>query len=171
MGNMIGLNSKISTADCLYMSNGLTNAFINVLSLSGAKLAQTVSQKRVIVWLSEKDQSKLGIGNVGFDICEMPWNMQTFDEDKEFLLSVIKAAESKVEWEKLGYTPNEQMLSSALKQFTNLVSKMSKEEIQTDMLEDWLAEANADDPVLCGFPICKEHGTLLTCFGCQVCNN
>lgn len=169
--NVIGLNSKTPIDDCLCMSNGLTDVFINVLSLSGSKLAQTIDEKRLIVWLAEKDQSKIGSGTVGFDICEMPWNLQTFEENKQFLLRVITSAENKTDWERLSYPPNEELLFPCLKQFASLVSQMTKDEVQPNILEEWIDAAQDDDPVLCGFPVCPKHNCLLTTFGCQICNN
>ncbi|MDE7281803.1 MAG: hypothetical protein K2N36_08720, partial [Ruminiclostridium sp.] len=93
-------------SECVRMSNGLTDVFINVLVLSGSNLAQTAEEKRLIVWLAEKDQSNAGIGTVGFDVCEMPWNIEAFKETKTFLLNVIEGAKNKSGWELLEYTPN-----------------------------------------------------------------
>lgn len=171
MGNCIGFNSQTAIDECLYMSNGMTNVFINTLLLSGSMLARTEGEKRLIIWLAEKDQSQLGSGNVGFDICEMPWNIQTFEKDKQFLLKVIAEVKKKAGWEMLNYSPNEEMLSTCLKQFANLVSQMGKDDIQPELLEEWIVGAHANDPVVCGFPVCNKHGTFLTCYGCQICNN
>lgn len=171
MSNIIGVVDTTPIEKCLCMSNGLTNVFINVLLLSGSQIAQTVEEKRLIVWLAEKDQSKVGTGNVGFDICEMPWNMQTFEENRAFLLEVITAAENKIGWEYLGYVPNEELLFPCLKRFAELVSQMKQSNIQSNVLDEWMLAAQEDDPVRCGFPICKKHNTLLTIFGCQICNN
>ena len=66
--------------DLLVMSNGGTDVFINILALSGAVIARTESEKRLMVYLSEKDQI-IGRGCVGFDIVEMPWDKETFEED------------------------------------------------------------------------------------------
>ncbi|MDE6728657.1 MAG: hypothetical protein K2J80_12080, partial [Oscillospiraceae bacterium] len=71
MGNCITFGE-----DSLKMSNGLTAVFIDVITLAGSRIAQTVDEKRLIVWLAEKDQSVVGIGTVGFDIREMPWNTE-----------------------------------------------------------------------------------------------
>ena len=116
MSNIISFNS-----DTISMSNGLTDVFISVLVLSGSRLAETVDEKRLIVWFAEKDQSRVGMGTVGFDIREMPWNIERFEESRLFMLNTV-----------------------------------------------WL---DTDDPVICGYPKCGKHGTLLSCFGCQLCNN
>ena len=84
MANIIGRNPQSCSRECLQMSNGLTDVFVNVLVLSGSALAKTVSEKRLIVWLAEKDQSRVGAGTVDFDLWEMPWDSNTFEEDRGF---------------------------------------------------------------------------------------
>ena len=64
--------------------------FKHALGLSGTYLAKNDDEKRIIVWLLEKDQRAIGSGLVGFDICEMPWNVTNFNEMKCFLLNVIE---------------------------------------------------------------------------------
>lgn len=170
MANII----RFGTTKCpepLCMSNGLTDVFINVLVLSGSSIAKTDSEKRLIVWLAEKDQSRVGMGTVGFDICEMPWNRDTFEGDRDFLVKTIEGAENKSGWELLDYAPNEKMLFPCLSVFKELVQQISEKDIHFEEGEKWLAEAGKNDPVICGFPLCEKHCTLLTVFGCQLCNN
>ncbi|MDE7361653.1 MAG: hypothetical protein K2N38_06950 [Oscillospiraceae bacterium] len=166
MSNIISLNS-----DGICMSNGLTAVFIDVLALVGSRLAQTEDEKRLIVWLAEKDQSVVGIGTVGFDIREMPWNTERFEENKRFMLKVIEAAETGTDWNRLGYQPNEEMIFPALKKFSELISQMTADDVDKNAAKEWLGAAESDDPVLCGFPKCERHGALLSCFGCHACNN
>lgn len=165
MGNHITLGE-----DSLKMSNALTAVFIDVLTLAGTQLAQTEDEKRLIVWLAEKDQSVVGIGTVDFDIREMPWNTERFEENKRFMLSVVEAAENRTDWNKLGYQPNEELLFPALKRFAELISRMTAEDVDESAAREWLAAAEAYDPVLRGFPKCSKHEILLTCFGCLFCN-
>ncbi len=167
MGNIIRFNKDTPINDWICMSNGATDVFINVLALSGSLLAKTVEEKRLIVWLSEKDQ-KMGLGTVGFDVVEMPWQRETFLSNKAFLLHVITAAENKLGWEKLDYTP--EYISKNLQKFREYIEKMTEHDIDDNIAVEWLNEAGSDDPVNCGFPRCKKHNTLLTFLGCQICN-
>lgn len=171
MANIIRLNKKAPADEWISMSNGLTSVFIDVLALSGSHLAVTDDEKRLIIWLSEKDQSKLGIGTVGFDIDEMPWNPITFEDNKKFLLNVVYQAKNRLDWEFLEYKPNETFIFSALDEFAKLLEKMRIDDIQKDALSEWLSAAESDDPVFCGFPKCKKHNILLAYFGCHICNN
>lgn len=166
MSNIISLNS-----DTISMSNGLTDVFISVLVLSGSRLAEIVDEKRLIVWLAEKDQSKVGIGTVGFDIREMPWNKECFEESRLFMLKTVGLAKNKTDWDKLDYAPNEKLLFHALSKFSDMLSTLAAKDIDPNALGEWLADADSDDPVFLGFPKCEKHGALLSCFGCQLCNN
>lgn len=166
MGNTISQND-----DSFSMSNGLTDVFIKVLVLSGSRLAKTVDEKRLIVWLAEKDQSKVGMGTLGFDIEEMPWNINCFEDNKRFMLNVIQSARNKLGWELLEYSPNEELLFSVLEKFSEMISKLEAKDILPNALGEWLTAADSDDPVMCGFPKCEKHGVYLSCFGCHVCNN
>lgn len=170
MGNIICFNGNDSADNWINMSNGLTDVFINVLALSGSELAETVHEKQLVVWLSEKDQ-KIGRGTVGFDVVDMPWHKDTFIYDKAFMLKVIEAAQNKLSWEKLDYEPNEKLLMPTLKKFKEYIDRMSEKDINENALNEWICSAGKDDPINCGFPRCKKHNTLLTFLGCQICNN
>ena len=75
MANTIYLNNK----DSMSMSNGCTDVFLTTIGLSGSRLAVTDGEKRLILWLLERDQWVWGRGIVGFNLAEMPgiskiWN-------------------------------------------------------------------------------------------------
>ncbi len=168
MANMISLKEEPSD---LHMSNGLTDVFLDVLALSGSALARTKEEKQLIVWLAEQDQSRLGGGTVGFDLCELPWNPCTFEENRAFLLQVVAEARARLGWERLSYHPNEALLFPCLDKFSDLLAKMDVSQACPDVLANWLADADVCDPVRNGFPKCPRHNTLLTWFGCHICNN
>ena len=156
-------------SDSLKMSNGGTAAFINVLCLSGGRIAKTESQKRLMVFLAEKNQSVFGLGVVGFDIVEMPWSRDSFDEDKTFMLNVVDGARRKLGWETLDYCPDEERMLFYLDKFEKLIERMTKDDIAESALTEWLDEADENDPVRCGFPKCPKHDAYVSSFGCQVC--
>ena len=78
MGNTIGIAPDVHSPAELHMSNGGTCVLLDVLALSGVRAARTPQEKRLIVWLSEHDQSRWGLGAVGFDLCELPWDPDSF---------------------------------------------------------------------------------------------
>lgn len=171
MGNIILLDKKSPASECISMSNALTSVFINVLGLSGSQLAKTDDEKKLIVWLLEKNQSGVGIGTVGFYICEMPWNIKNFKQNQEFLLSVIDGIRNRLGWETLHYEPNETLLFPCIAQFEKLIQQMTAELVDLQAGKEWLVAANIDDPILNGFPQCPKHCVFLTLFGCQICTD
>ncbi len=166
MSNIISLDS-----DTISISNGLTAVFIDVLILAGSRLAETDDEKRLIVWLAEKDQSKVGMGTVGFDIREMPWNIERFEESRRFMLKTVELACNKTDWDNLDYIPNEELLFPMLNKFSYMLSKLTAKDVDQNALAGWMADADLDDPVKNGFPQCEKHSALLSCFGCHLCNN
>lgn len=171
MGNIIVVNDKTLPDEYISMSNRITDTFINVLVLAGSELAKSDDEKRLIVWLAEKDQSCIGMGCVGFDIGDMPFNAEHFGKNKNFLLNVINAAENRLNWERLEYEPNQEFITAVLERFYDMLSKVEVSDINKSALSEYIKASEEDDPILCGFPKCRKHGVFLTCFGCQVCNN
>ena len=87
--------------DSLHMSNGGAAVLVNILCLSGGRLAETESQKRMMVYLAEQNQNERGLGNIILDIDRIPWDREHFAEDKAFMLRVIEGARQKLGWETL----------------------------------------------------------------------
>ncbi len=173
MGNIIRLHKNHENIDeWLSMSNGLTSVFISVLVLSGSSSAKIDREKELIIWLAEHDQDKIGIGTVGFDIDRMPWNKNYFEEEKLFILNVIKGAQDKIGWDKLSYSPDTDRIFYSLEKFYQLINAFTINLVSQetyDERENW-----RNDPlcgILVGFPICPEHGVLLSWTGCILCND
>ena len=176
MGNIISFDGKVSTNDdSISMSNGLTDVFIDYLLISGSELANSESEKRVLSFFAEKQQSIMGMGNVGFYIIEMPWSKEYFEQDKAFLLNVIEHARvlsrQKEVWTKLGYEPGKEHIDYALNGFNDLIKRMTLKDIDENNLKEWLAESEPDAPVCCGYPKCPKHGIILSFCGCKLCND
>jgi len=153
----------------LNMTNIGTAKFINVLCLSGGRLAKTESQKRFMVFLAERNQCFMGLGLVGFDVVDMPWAKESFEEDKKFMLDVIDGVKNKLGWETLDYEPNEEVIFGYMDTFRKLIDRMTVDDIDENYLKDWLATTDPDDPVNCGFPKCEKHDAYISVAGCQVC--
>lgn len=171
MGNTISFNENVQKEDdSLSISNGLTDVLIDVLLLSGSNLAITESEKRMMVFLAEKQQIVVGLGTVGFEIVQMPWERKTFEADKKFMLETIKGARQKIGWEKLDYTPSIEYITYALDGFESLIKRMRIEDVNEEELKEWMSEAEANDPIHMGYPKCEKHDIILSIFGCKLCN-
>jgi len=185
MSNLIESGSRKQSPE-LRLSNGATRVLINVLGLSGSKLAKSYNEKRMIVWLLEHDQSCCGDGTVGFSLSSMPWQETEFEKLKEFMISVIDYAKVKYGWNTLGYEPNEELLFPWLETLKQMFIFLESSDIDYDKVSSWnVADDELQDdwdkfPIfynyqmsredLRQFPKCNKHNMLLTVFGCQACN-
>jgi hypothetical protein len=167
MGNTIWL--KRAPELTLSMSNGLTSVFVSTFGLSGSRLAKSEQEKKLVVYVLEKNQAVFGIGMIDFDAGSLPWDTQNFEQDKQFILSVLDGIKKKLGWEKLKYEPNEEMLFTSVDEFEKMIQFMDKNDINIDEINRWLKAVQADNPINNGFPVCPVDGALLTQYGCQVC--
>ena len=169
MGNFIELTNGSNVR--IHMSNGATSAFITIIGLSGSRLAKTENEKRLIVWIMEKDQSKVGIGTIGISMSEMPWTKYDLKNEKLFLLNVVNAAKQKFGWDTLNYDPNEEIIFSVLDDFRNMIMQFESQYIDEEAINEWLNASDKTEPMFNDFPLCKKHKILLSCFGCHACND
>ena len=144
-----------------------TNVLLTVLVLAGSALAETDSQRRLIVWLAEQKLNE-GICR-GFSLSDVPWDAESFDADRQFMVRTTDAASQKTGWLTLNYWPNAKALMPMLGWFRKGFVRLRAADINPAVLPDWLAGQEDDDPVRCGFPRCKKHKTYLTWNGCIAC--
>ncbi len=171
MANIISLNTNTPISECLQMSNSCTSVFICGFGLSGSRLAKSEQEKRLIKWLLERNQAFLGIGMVGFKICDMPWNKESFEVDKRFLVSVLNGIRNKLGWDTLDFVPNEELLFSCTDTFEHLLEGLSLNAINIENTEEWLEQSLKHNTNFQEFLLCPKHKVLLTLFGCQVCTD
>jgi hypothetical protein len=171
MGNSICLyKNSYSDAECINMSNGLTSVFVSTLALSGSALAQTDRERELVVWLAEHDQDVVGIGTVSFSLVDIPWTSAGFEAEQRFLLKVIAAAQAQTGWERLSYSPNEELLLPRLAKFAQLVRQFTADHVDPSSYQVWL-DWPPEYAVPAGFPRCPQHQVLLHWQGCVVCND
>ncbi|MGK5544045.1 hypothetical protein ACSNOH_04815 [Streptomyces sp. URMC 127] len=104
MGNVF---SSGSMSDDLYLSNGGTAAFLDVLWLAISDLACRPWDFRFAALLALQDQTVMGRGVVGFDLEDVDWG-DTWAERaraKDFVLRVIDRALERHRWDELTYEP------------------------------------------------------------------
>lgn len=147
------------------------SALMTVIGLSGSKLAQNDFEKTFIIWLMEKDQSCIGLGMAGFDITEMPWKKEYFNEQKEFIIKVLEGIMDKVGWDTLDYEPNMEIISDKVHQLKEMFGKMQPEDINMIAVNEWLNDTSDTEPIKTGCPKCKKHNIYLSLFGCIACND
>ncbi len=104
MGNRIGLPR---TGADIYLSNMGTAALLVMLVLSGTAIARTKGEKNLVVFLAERDQTYRGLGVVGFNLNEMPWDRDAFEDQVRFMIRVVDGALARTNWDKVrNFTPS-----------------------------------------------------------------
>ena len=147
------------------MSNGLTEAFVEVLALSGSHLAHTEWEIDAIVWLAAHDQAVMGLGMVGFDVADLSWTADHLANEKAFLFRVIDGASMRYAWDRLSYEPYIEWLFPRLEAFRRLIDALTVEEVRPRSgRDDWglLRHDRAR---------CPRHEVYLHAAGCIVCNH
>ena len=89
---------------------------------------------------------------------------------KAYLLRVIDTARNRKDWGILGYRPDPKHIVYALNGFEHLIQRMTIDDVDEGVLEGWIKDTEAKDPIRCGFPKCDKHQLLLSYLGCKLCN-
>lgn len=164
MSNTI-TNDRFNKNDYLKISNSATDVLIDVLILSGSFLARTQWQKELIIFLSLNDQEIKGQGCVGFDIYELGWEFDHFENQKKFLLKIIDGALKKTNWDILNYEPKEELIFSSLKRFREMIINYSIKFVESHDILKWKNDFNTIE-----FKKCIKHKVYMHPFGCKICN-
>jgi len=91
MGNRI-TSKRNNDPVSVKMNSGLTDAVLCILAVRGSALASTEREKNMMVCFASHDQSVYGRGAVGFDLSDLPWHVESFEAEKQFLLKVIASS-------------------------------------------------------------------------------
>ncbi|WP_336054771.1 hypothetical protein [Streptomyces sp. CA2R101] len=102
MGNVFGGGEQR-----LYLSNGGTEVFIDVLMLAVSDLADDVWDYRFAALLTLQDQNVMGRGAVGFDLQDIAWGSTPRGRarSKDFVLRATTLALTRHRWSELEYAP------------------------------------------------------------------
>lgn len=160
-------NKKVND-EVIQMSNGLTSVFIETFCLGGADLATENFQRDLMIWFGQRDWAIMGMGVEGFDISEIIWNNEEFDNQKKFILDVIDSVSKKKNWEKLSYNPNEDFLFGRLDVFRRMIHSFKIEMIEQD---DWEYGIFDFDGEIDKYDKCEKHNIYKHWNGCVICNN
>ncbi len=162
MANRISYKRN-TEAPSFKMSNGLTSAFIKVLCLAASELAETDHEREFAIWIASHDQDMFGIGTVSFGVCELPWCIETFGADVDFVLRVIGAAKAKCGWERLRNEPTEDWIMSSLEEFRKLIEMFDIRDIVVEDSE-WRYDHRP-------FQKCPKHLIYRYFYGCVMCHD
>jgi len=85
----------------LRLSNGAAAVFLDVLAPAACELARTGFERGFALLVCN---ARIGSGNDGFDLDELPWSGE-WEDERAFLLRVIELARTRFGWELLSYEP------------------------------------------------------------------
>ncbi|WP_433544291.1 hypothetical protein ACQPZG_03670 (plasmid) [Streptomyces sp. CA-294286] len=102
------MNVFRGSGQCLELSNGGTEVFIDVLMLSVSDLADDEWDYRFAALLALQDQNVMGRGAVGFDLEDIAWGASAAESarSKDFVLRTVALALNRHRWSELGYDPS-----------------------------------------------------------------
>ena len=172
MSNTFRLTGKSDDKDYFRLSNAASDEMIHALVAAGSALAETEREKQLIVWLGTQHTNICGMGNVGFDIVEMPWTKDGFESEKAFILRCVEAAKNKLWWDRLRYPLDEELVIPWLESFGKLVDKMTAALVNEEELTEWLSWFGelGKENIIRKYPTCEKHkGILLSMYGCRFC--
>lgn len=163
MSNVIS-NVWAPRPEFLTMSNDLTSVFINTICLAGADIAEMDFQKDLLIWFAQRDQEVTGLGCVGFDVSQIIWRKDIFQQQKKFIINTLDRAASKTNWHLLDYQPNEDRLIDQLISFRKMIESMDETQIEsTDQIDLTPFDQHYEK--------CQRHQVFLHALGCVICNN
>ena len=151
----------------ILMSNLNTSHFLKTICLGGADIAIENYQKDLMIWFAQHDWNIRGLGCEGFDVCEIIWDKQRFNEQKKFILKVIDSTIDKTNWDLLHYTPPEEWLFGKLSDFRIMINNFNEEHIEPDEEEELFA---FDDKVRL-YEKCDKHKVYKHWYGCIICDD
>lgn len=160
-------NKKVDN-EIIQMSNGLTSVFIETFCLAGRDLATEDYQKDLMIWFAQWDWTIMGMGLEGFDISEIIWNKEMFDNQTKFILAVIDSVIKKKNWQHLSYKPNEDFLFRKLGIFKEMILSYKKEMIEPGDWEYGIYDFEGDFEK---YGRCEKHHIYLHWNGCVICNS
>ncbi|MER5544789.1 hypothetical protein AB5L52_08510 [Streptomyces sp. CG4] len=100
-------NTFYGGGDGLYLTNGGTAAFVEVLMLAVTDLVEEPWDYRFAALLALQDQNVMGRGAVGFDLEDIDWGGSPEERarNKDFVLRVTDLALNRHRWDELDYVP------------------------------------------------------------------
>lgn len=165
MSNRISNRCHADVSD-LKMNNALSGRFFVALALSCSALAATPAQEVIAQWLATRDEDLFGLGALGFDVNELPWDPLHFSSQRDFLLAATTDAMTGERWQTLldlDATRQQHVLDS-LGRFRQLVEHLTQRDLPMqpgqDMPDQPDRKAQSAGEVA-PFERCPIHGVFL----------
>ncbi|MEU0538548.1 hypothetical protein ABZ319_01670 [Nocardia sp. NPDC005978] len=143
----------------VYMTNGGTDVFCDVIALAGSSIASTAWQRNLVLHFC--DLVRYGRGTGGFDLAEVPWTHEHRSE-QDFFIEMLDRANHRTGWQKLHYTP---AIDHILGAFTRMLTTFDPGAATDSGFGDWTV---APRPYL--VDLCDRHTIFPGSIGCRLCD-
>ena len=87
------------------------------------------------------------------------------------MLQVLDGVKEKIGWETLNYEPNEKTIFDRINSLQDMFHSIHINDINEDLTDQWLEEAENCELISEGYPKCKKHGIYMSVWGCLACND
>ncbi len=146
----------------LYLTNGGTDVFFDVLTLAGCALAESAWESNLVLLFA--DGHRIGRGTAGFDLNELPWTA-AWPSEKAFLLRVLDLAMTRHGWGLLTYDPP--FALGYLRRYRAMVEGWPAPAPvwRPAAWPDWRVPPPPED-----LEPCPEHGIYKGTLGCRLCD-
>lgn len=143
----------------IYMTNGGTDVFCDVIALAGSSMARTVWQQHVVLHFCDLERFRSGFS--GFDLADLPWTRDC-QAEHDFFLALLDRVNRRIGWEKLHYTPS---IDYNLGAFARMLTAFRPSPTPGSDLGDWTVV-----PKPHFLDRCLRHGIFRGEFGCRLCD-
>ncbi|GAA2434001.1 hypothetical protein GCM10010191_55450 [Actinomadura vinacea] len=162
MGNSFTAYGTRAAEDHLYLSNGGTDVFFDVLTLGGCAIAVSTWERNLVLHFADGHRYSRGFS--GFDVSELPWTAD-WPSEKAFLLAVVDKASTRHGWDSLAYYPP--YASDYLRRYRSMVAGLPAPVPvpRHGIRDDWREPPPPEHLALCPF-----HRVYQGQLGCRLCD-
>lgn len=160
VGNRFTAHGTSADRDELALTNGGTDVLFDVLTLAGCDEAETPWEQHLVLRFA--DGHRLGLGDSGFDLSDLPWTAN-WPAERAFFLRMIDKAASGHGWQRLSYHPPG--AASWLAVYRAMLAGFVPAPAAASGQPDWQAPAPADL-----LSRCSAHGIFQGELGCRLCD-
>lgn len=160
----------MTTKEMVNFANWLTKPLYCGLLIEGSLLAQSNWEKRMMVYLAEKNQKLVGLGIVGINLSELEWEASTFNKQKEFLTKTVKSSIRNQSYNKYHFKLDVELAEQKLNEILELIENLKFEDTSDVKFSYFFEPPDLIDQ------ICGKHKTYLNYFDvpnidkCLICS-
>ncbi|MFE9575112.1 hypothetical protein ACFYO1_01900 [Nocardia sp. NPDC006044] len=143
----------------IYMTNGSTDVFCDVIALAGSAAAGTGWQQNLVLHFCDLARNARGFG--GFDMAELPWT-RNYNHEQKFFIDLLDRANRRTGWDQLHYNPS---IDHHLAAFTRMLTEFRPSQTIDSRFGDWTVAPNRYH-----LERCSRHGVYQGEFECRLCD-